>query len=73
MADHEISVTVKDSQQAGGCNGCSKHTNKDGAIPHRVHQIDLRSCSFRLCDDCLHTLTFKLQSRLTDVLRSMKF
>lgn len=64
-----VTVTPQTSQRAGSCNACSRYTTGHGESIHPVTQIDLRRCSFRVCDSCLHDLVFKLQLRLTDVLR----
>ncbi len=68
-AENYITVTPQKSEQAGSCNACSRYVTGEGITHHLVTQIDLRSCSFRVCDLCLHDLVFKLQLRLTDVLR----
>jgi hypothetical protein len=48
----EVSVGGGESQQHGGCNGCTSFITANGSVPHRVWIINIRGFSFRLCDEC---------------------
>ena len=58
----EIRIAVVPTQQAGGCNACTR-TNTDGSRPYRkVVEVRLRGLSFRLCRSCLALLLPQLRA-----------
>jgi len=59
----EITVSIKDSRDIGGCNACAKRTfNAPKKEDRLVWDIQLRTIGIRLCDDCLKELMEKIRS-----------
>lgn len=55
-----IEVLKKSSRDAGSCNACSRYSTPNGVALHPVLEVNLRTLSFRLCEDCRKELLNRL-------------
>jgi hypothetical protein len=68
MFNPEIRVTEIKVEVAGSCNSCRRHPNIDPDCPPTVYDLELNSCSVRLCKDCLGILRPMIERIFADIM-----